>query len=402
MTDTHPPNAPHPPEGFRPPHARRPPEAPHSPDAPMLLALRRVGVPALRLAVVLFPVAFALLALASYPIFANPATIGSDASNYYAAALRLNAGHPLYALSFGDRDVPIVAPYWSIPLLAPPPIAVLWRGLALLGDLSMQLWWLGSMVSVLATVAAFARRGSVSLLAGTILLSPALGLTAVSGNANAFLLTALVAAWLLRDRHPFAAGVIVAVAAAVKLSPVLLAAWFLARPGANGRRGFLGFVAGGAVIAIVSLAGAGFGNHVDYLVALRDPANGAPTPLSIPGMLVAMGLPGAVAGLSIPALVLGALAIAIRFRQNDRASFAILAVAAALATPVVYFQTIALLAVALAPWLRVSDGAAAWTRLAPLTRLRPAAIRPPAAQEWRSAASPEIVRDTAPPRRAAG
>ena len=40
----------------------------------------------------------------------------------------------------GDRNVPLAPPYWSVPLLAPPPIAVLWRPLALLGEPAMALW----------------------------------------------------------------------------------------------------------------------------------------------------------------------------------------------------------------------------------------------------------------------
>ena len=70
----------------------------------------------------------------------DPTRPGSDAWNYLAAGERLNAGHPLYALSAGRPTVPLAPPYWSVPLLAPPPIAVLWRPLALLGDASMVLW----------------------------------------------------------------------------------------------------------------------------------------------------------------------------------------------------------------------------------------------------------------------
>src|SRR5439155_1700663 len=58
-----------------------------------------------------------------------PAVPGSDAWNYLAAGERLNAGHPLYSISPGDRPIQLLPPYWTVPLLAPPPIAVVWRPL---------------------------------------------------------------------------------------------------------------------------------------------------------------------------------------------------------------------------------------------------------------------------------
>ena len=58
-----------------------------------------------------------------------PARMYGDAWNYLGAGERLNAGHPLYALSLGDRPIDIVVPYWPVSLdvaatdrgrLAPP------------------------------------------------------------------------------------------------------------------------------------------------------------------------------------------------------------------------------------------------------------------------------------------
>ena len=80
------------------------------------------------------------------PDLLNPAQIGTDGSNYYAAGERLNAGHQLYQLQAGDRPVANSDQPnpWSAPLLSPPPIAVVWRVLALLpGDLSKYLWAYG-------------------------------------------------------------------------------------------------------------------------------------------------------------------------------------------------------------------------------------------------------------------
>ena len=54
-----------------------------------------------------------------------PGYLGGDARTYLAAGERLNAGHPLYALSPGDRPVAISPPWWTVPLVSPPFIAVL-------------------------------------------------------------------------------------------------------------------------------------------------------------------------------------------------------------------------------------------------------------------------------------
>ena len=80
-----------------------------------------------------------------------PAVSGSDAWNYLAAGERLNAGHLLYALSPGDRPIAVLPPYWTVPLLAPPPIAVVWRPLAVLGDPAMTLWAGAGLLATLVT-----------------------------------------------------------------------------------------------------------------------------------------------------------------------------------------------------------------------------------------------------------
>ena len=319
---------------------------------PLVAALVRLGLPALRVAALLFPICFMIIAATTYGIFGNPTTIGADSSNYYAAGLRLNAGHALYSVVAGDRGIVLVPPYWTIPLLAPPPIAVLWRPIALLGDGSMWLWWSGTIAAMTATVGFIAWRGSARALVAICILSPALGLTAVSGNANAFLVGLLLATWFLRDSHPRFAGACVAIAAAVKLSPALLAVWFLIRPGRSARQGFVGFVAAGVAIAGFSLLGAGLTAHLDYLADIRMPGNAAPTPLSLPGLLTSAGVPDGLASLAIPALIAIGVTLAVAWRQHERRSFAVLAVVSALATPVVYFQTIALVAAGLAPWVR--------------------------------------------------
>src|SRR5438093_1020563 len=89
---------------------------------------------------VLIGIAVALCITAAAVFGFHPTRPDGDAWNYLAAGERLNAGHPLYALSPGDRPVTLVPPYWSVPLLAPPPIAVAWRPLAVFGEPAMVAW----------------------------------------------------------------------------------------------------------------------------------------------------------------------------------------------------------------------------------------------------------------------
>lgn len=236
----------------------------------------------------------------------HPTSPDLDPWKYLAAGERLNAGHPLYALGPGDRPVLLVPPYWSVPLLSPPLIAVLWRPLALLGDAAMILWWAGGMAAMIAFVAWSTRAaGAVGLLV-LIVLSPALWLTALSGNATTWLIP------LLALRHPLA----VALAAAVKLSPILLA------PSA----GWRACLAGVAGLAVVSLAGAGLQNHLDWFATVPQ---SAPTPLSVAALT---GLPPSVVFVGMGLLALKGWRWAV--------------VAMTFATPVVYFSTLSLLALA--------------------------------------------------------
>jgi hypothetical protein len=123
------------------------------------------------------------------------------------------------------------------------------------------------------------------------------------------------------------------------------------RGGSAGKRGLAGFVAGGVIVALVSLAGAGIAAHFDYLAALHAPGTGAPSPMSLPVIAVGLGLPGSLEGLVIPSVVALALVLVVVWRHNEKLCFAVLAAAGALATPAVSLSTFALLAVALAPWL---------------------------------------------------
>ena len=136
-----------------------------------------------------------VVALQVFPFgYAHP---DGDPWNYLAAGERLNAGHRLYALGPGDRPVVIAPPYWTVPLLAPPPIAVLWRPLALLGEPAMWLWGFVALAGVVGSAVFLGTRGALVLVA---VLGLPLALTAISGNASASTLPALIGVWHWRDR----------------------------------------------------------------------------------------------------------------------------------------------------------------------------------------------------------
>lgn len=266
----------------------------------------------------------------------DPGIRGGDAWNYLAAGERLNAGHPLYAMSPGDRPVAIVPPYWTVPLLAPPPIAVVWRPLAAIGEPSMLLW---GVLNLLATSAA-----AVYLLVGTSITATAivaalaapLSLLALSGNASGFLFALLVAAWALR-RHAAVVGAILAVTIAVKLTPALLLIWVVAE---RRWRVLAATLVGLGVIGIGSLLGAGLQAHLDWLASV--PASG-PSPLALASLT---GIPSPV----VPVL-LGIMIVAVAYRADERLTFSVAVLGSALATPAFYFPAMGMAAAAAAPWV---------------------------------------------------
>jgi alpha-1,2-mannosyltransferase len=276
----------------------------------------------------------------------QPGIEGGDAWNYLAAGERLNAGHPLYALEPGDRPVVLVPPYWTVPLLAPPPIAVIWRPLAAAGPGSMDAWGALNLVATLATVAYLAIRGfragrsGLVPLAWLAALALPVGLLALSANVNGLVLAATVLAWRYRDR-PALAGVSIAFAIAMKLTPLLFVIWLVA---AGRHRAVVVTAAFGLLFLAVSVAGAGTQAHLDWL---RLTPGAQPSPLSLSGL---SGLPSiVVAGLSAVIVALAALL------AGERWAFTTAAVLASLATPAFYFQAAGLLAAAAAPWVEGSE-----------------------------------------------
>lgn len=199
--------------------------------------------------------------------------LAADGVTYYAAGERLNAGHPLYALSPGDRPVRLEPPYWSVPLLSPPLIAVIFRPLALLPlPLAMAIWVGAQMIAIIAVLVRVVRDWPSALFALVLALS--IGLAMVIGNVNGFLLVGYYLVWRYRDHS--SAGGLVGLMTALKLLPVVLLGFLVAR---RDRRALAWFVGGLVASTAVSVAGAGIQAHVDYFGVLTT---SAPQPGSLP------------------------------------------------------------------------------------------------------------------------
>ncbi len=314
--------------------------------------LRRVSAPRLMRALRLLTATWFLTILVFTPLsratfLLDPGVIGNDVSNYYAAGQRLNAGHELYRLVPGDRPVPFYPPYVTVPLISPPPIAVLWRGLELLPEqIAIRAWWLGGLVLMTTAVLWVIRRGS--LLALAIVATQALDLawTAWSGNVNAYIIPALVAAWAWHLRRPLLAGVLAGLATAARLTPILLAWWGVV----GGRSRFVAAMAVTLLMVLAtSLLGAGIQNHLTWLEVARHTASTGASEGSLVLLLTSTGLDPSIAAAVVPAMVIVGIAAVYLFRDRPALGWSAAILAAAIASPVVHNGSwAALLAVAAA------------------------------------------------------
>lgn len=271
----------------------------------------------------------------------DPGRIGNDVSNYLAAGERLNAGHPLYRLSEGDRRVPTYPPYYTVPLVSPPPTAVAWRALDLLPEpLAVRGWWLAGLALTTLATLWIVRRGRWPALALVALLAPDVAWTAWSGNVNAFVVPSLVAAWAWQLRRPLVAGTMAGLAAGARLTPVILGWWGLTL----GRLRWTAAMAATLLgVAVVSLAGAGLTNHVAWLDVARYTATTGARDDSLIGLLRGAGLDSSVVGLVGPAVMaIAALAI-VALRRRPALAWTVAVVAMVLGSPVTHQGSLALL-----------------------------------------------------------
>lgn len=294
-----------------------------------------------------FALAIGILAMV-LAVYFQRGFVPGDATVYLAAGQRLNAGHHLYSLSPGDTPVGLKPPYWTVPLLSPPPIAVIFRPLAMLpGDSGAYIWWVGTMTAIAASILLLARRALLATGLTVLALCVPIAYEFGVGNVNAFLLLGTLATWwLIRDGRERPAGAIVAVMTAVKVSPAVLALWLV---GQRRWRAVQGGVVGAVAIALVSLAGAGLTAHLDYLGIMGQTTSGGPSDLSLAGMARFLGMPSGTARfLPEVGLVIGLTAM-VAARRRVGLSYAIAVATMTLASPVVNINTFAMLLGCLAP-----------------------------------------------------
>lgn len=279
--------------------------------------------------------------------------IPGDAFVYLAAGERLNAGHLLYALSPGDRPVDLNPPLWTVPLVSPPPIAVLWRPLAALpNELGVYVWWAAQIAALGTTLVMLARRRPVlTAVAMVVLLIPTVYEIGV-GNVNSFLLLGLVMTWrwtLMGLDRPV--GIAAAAMTAVKLTPGVIGWWLLVT---GRRRAFAVAFVAGIVILGVSVAGAGFPAHLEYLRILGDRTAVGTSPLSLGGMARFVGVPDAIANVLPTVAALAGLGAVFLLRRRPDLSYGAAIITMILGSPAVsipwYVLFYALLAPIAWPW----------------------------------------------------
>lgn len=308
--------------------------------------------------VAMFVLVFTAFALVLFvqlrPDYLHPTELGTDVSTYLAAGQRLVAGHEIYTMSPGDRPVPIWPPFWTVPLVGPPTIAVLWAlpAAILPPFVAIFAWWLAAFAATAAIYVWTIVRGHLLVVVAAGILSFSTIITGLTGNVNGLLIGALAAVWFLSQgppttRRDLAIGILVAIAASIKIGPALFGIWLLALGRWHAGAAAIG---AGAVIALLTVIVAGPDVVPTYLRIAADTASGGVTPYSAGGILEGLGLPRTIVVLAPAgvAVICGALAVALR--HNPRAAFSVVAVGATFAVPVVRFETLSVLVLALLPW----------------------------------------------------
>ena len=278
-------------------------------------------------------------------------SVAEDAFNYLAAGERLNAGHRLYSLGVGDRPVAVEPAIYTAPLVSPPPIAVLWRPLAVFGEPAVWAWWATAAAAVALSVIVVLARAPVL---GSLLVwvsAYGIGDQIAAGNVAAFFAPAVLIIWVKRDR-PWI-GAVIALMASFKLTPILLVAWLM---GTRRWRAVAWLAAALTAIGAISLFLAGPSSFLDYLGVMRSTQ---PSTWSIASM---SGIPW----LNYALLVVFGLVAAAAGRR-DGGSFAVAVAAFTLFTPAFYpaaMVTVPCLAAAILSEFSIKDGW--WTRDRPI------------------------------------
>lgn len=274
--------------------------------------------------------------------------VPGDAFVYLGAGERLNAGHQLYALLPGDRPVGIEPPFWTVPILSPPPIAVLFRPLAALpNELGVYLWWAADIAAVGAAVLLMLRRRPIVVGLAVIALSIPLVYEIGVGNMNGIVLLGLVLTWRATARgDERTAGILSGAMAAFKLTPALLGWWLLTARRWSAVRWA---IVAALVILVVSVAGAGLDAHLRFVGVIRETAATGARPLSLAGMALYVGVPAGIANLLPSAALVGGIVAIALLRDRRDLAFVAAVLTLVLGSPTVSINWFAYLLACLAP-----------------------------------------------------
>jgi hypothetical protein len=276
--------------------------------------------------------------------------IPGDATVYLAGGERLNAGHALYSLSPGDREVGLKPPFWTVPLLSPPLIAVIFRPLAIFPpDFGAYVWWAGCLVAWAWILLTFVRRQPILTSLAVVVLVVPLTYEIGVGNVNVFLMLGAILAWkwTTEDRDE-RAGAITALSVLLKISPVVMAWWlFTQRRWRAVRAGLIA----GVVFAAISILGAGLDAHFKFIEVTRDTATVGQSELSLAGLAKAVGLAPGLANLLPTAMLVGGVLGVLLLRNRPNWAFALAVATMTLGSPVVNINSYSMLLACITPWI---------------------------------------------------
>ncbi len=110
------------------------------------------------------------------------------------------------------------------------------------------------------------------------------------------------------------------------------------------------FKVAGAVIAIVSLIGAGLQAHFDWIGVVRSTNTDGISVLSLGGWLLGLGLPTQVAGLVLPMALLVGCTLIVVLRHRPGMAFSVAVVTAVAANPTIHAGSLIMLLPAVMPY----------------------------------------------------
>ena len=281
-------------------------------------------------------------------IYFNRGLVPGDSFTYLAAGERLNAGHLLYALSPGDRPVGFEPPFFTVPLLSPPPIAVLFRPLAAIpNEIGVYIWWIATIVVLVAVILWMLRERPILVGLAVLALSIPIVYQIGVGNLNGLIVAGIVGAWyLLTRRRDFAAGATFALMTAFKVTPGIFLWWLITQRRWNA---FKAFIVTGLIVLAISVMGASVQAHLEYLGIARQTAAAGTTYLSLAGAARYIGVPVEIANLlTTAAILVGAVAIWL-LRSRPGAAYVVAILTLIAGSPVVQVTWFTILLGALAP-----------------------------------------------------